>query len=166
MTGLPRYRPELPWPAYAYRPGLDPHPSRDPKGHSFGAEEDLTRAEPAANWRESDRYCRGVDLYNHGFGWEAHEVWESMWHRPCDSAQAEWLQALIQLAAASVQQSIDHPAGRARLCERALEHLRHVHEQLPPVYMGLEIDALRASIRAYAADPARRPILRLRASVS
>ena len=59
---------------------------------------------------------RGVDLYNHGFGWEAHEAWESMWHRPADSTQAAWLQALIQLAAATVQESIGHPDGRARLC--------------------------------------------------
>ncbi|RKZ13262.1 hypothetical protein DRQ53_05450 [bacterium] len=163
---LPRYLPEEPWPPYAYRPGRHPHPTRDPLGHSHSAVGDETPAEPPEGWRQSHRYLRAIDLFNHGFAWEAHEEWESMWHRPVDSAQAEWLQALIQVAAASVQQSIDHQDGRVRLCHRALDHLRRVHERVPAVYMGLEVEPLRASIRAWALDATQRPVLRLEASAT
>lgn len=161
MTDLPRYLPDEPWPAYAYRPGRDPHPTRDPDGHSHGIPEDESAAEAPGDWARSPRFLRGVDLLNHGYGWEAHEVWESMWHRPAERAQAELLQALIQLAAATVQQSVDRPDGRARLCHRALDHLRKVREDGHRVYMGLELEALRSVLITYAAEPEYRPVLRL-----
>lgn len=166
MSDAPRYLPDLPWPPYAYRPGQGAHPTRDSGGHSFGQAEDLTPAEPPEDFARSGRYLRGVDLFNYGFGWEAHEVWESLWHRPADSTQAAWLQALIQLAAAAVQESVGHADGRARLCRRALDHLQRVHDQLPTVYMGLEVATLRAAIEDYAADQGRRPVLLLQLSQS
>ena len=160
-SDLPRYRPHEDWPAYAYRPGRDPHPTRDPRGHSHDAPPDESRAEPPEGWASSGRYLRGIDLYNHGYGWEAHEAWESMWLRPNDPVQAQWLQALIQLAAATVQQSIGHVDGRTRLCHRALDHLRHVDHEGHRVYMGLDLAALQQALRDYANDGSRRPVLRL-----
>lgn len=166
MTGLPRYLPHEDWPAYAYRPGRDPHPTRDPDGHSHGVPDDRSRSEDPELWAESRRYLRGIDLFNHGFGWEAHEVWESLWLRPNDPVQARWLQALIQLAAASVQESIGHADGRARLCHRALEHLRHVDRDGRRVYMGLDVSTLQRALHDYAADGTRRPVLRLESSTT
>lgn len=161
MSDLPRYLPQQEWPAYAYRPGRDPHPTRDRRGHSHDVPPDDSPAEPPSRWAASPRYLRGVDLYNHGFGWEAHEVWESLWLRPSDPVQAECLQALIQLAAASVQQSIGHDDGRSRLCHRALDHLRHVDRDGDRVYMGLDLTALQQALEDYAIDGSRRPVLRL-----
>jgi hypothetical protein len=161
LIELPRYLPEEAWPPYAYRPGRDPHPTRDPDGHSHGSPEDDSEAEDARSWHQSRRYLRGVDLYNHGYGWEAHEVWESMWIRPRDAVQAQWLQALIQLAAASVQDRIGHPDGRARLCHRALDHLQFVDRAGHRVYMGLDLAGLQLALHAYADDGGRRPVLRL-----
>jgi hypothetical protein len=161
VTDLPRYLPDEPWPPYAYRPGLDPHPTRDHDGHSHDVVTDDSEADPPAEWARSRRYLRGVDLYNHGFGWEAHEAWESMWHRPADPDQAEWLQALIQLAAATVQDRIGHADGRTRLCHRALDHLQRVERNGHRVYMGLDLADLQSALHEYAADGARRPVLRL-----
>jgi predicted metal-dependent hydrolase len=161
LTDLPRYLPDVPWPAYAYHPGRDPHPTRDPAGHMYGIPEDETPAEPPTEWSGSRRFLRGVDLYNHGYAWEAHEAWESMWLRPAEREQAELLQALIQLAAASVQQSVNRPDGRTRLCHRALDHLRKVRDAGHRVYMGLELETLRSVLIEYAADPQARPVLRL-----
>lgn len=126
-----------------------------------GVPEDESPAERPEQWLQSHRFLRGIDLLNHGYGWEAHEVWESMWHRPATRAQAELLQALIQLAAATVQQSVDRPDGRARLCHRALDHLQKVREEGHRVYMGLELDTLRRVLIEYAADPDARPVLLL-----
>ena len=94
MTELPRYLPDEPWPAYAYHPGQDPHPTRDPAGHSHGVAEDESPAEPAEAWARSRRFLLGVDLFNHGYAWEAHEAWESMWLRPAERAQAREPSAL------------------------------------------------------------------------
>jgi predicted metal-dependent hydrolase len=127
----------------------------------YGVPEDEAPAEPPEEWRDCRRFLRGIDLFNHGFGWEAHEAWESLWHRPTERAQAEILQALIQLAAASVQQSVGRCDGRARLCHRALDHLRKVRDEGHRVYMGLELDTLRRVLIEYAADPTPRPVLRL-----
>ena len=49
-------------------------------------------------------FLYGVDLYNHGYLWEAHEAWEGLWHQAKrDALQAEFLQGLIQCAAAALK---------------------------------------------------------------
>ncbi len=30
-------------------------------------------------WRACRNYLYGIDLFNHGFYWEAHEAWEGLW---------------------------------------------------------------------------------------
>ncbi len=32
------------------------------------------------DWLRCRDYLRGIDLFNHGYYWEAHEVWEGLWH--------------------------------------------------------------------------------------
>src|SRR5512147_3198710 len=75
----PRLAPEFALPPYSYVTGQFPHPTRDPAGHSFGH----TPPEPAPldpnNWQASRDYLFGCDLFNHGYYWEAHEVWEGLW---------------------------------------------------------------------------------------
>ena len=39
FQALERYAPDIPLPPYAYLPGRDPHPIRDPKGHMHGVED-------------------------------------------------------------------------------------------------------------------------------
>ena len=80
MSVTARYAPSRAFPPYAYLPGRDPHPTRDARGHSFGNEEAPPEWLPPERWRENVEYLFGVDLYNHGFLWEAHEAWESLWH--------------------------------------------------------------------------------------
>ena len=76
----PRYAPRLPFPSYAFLPGRDPHPQRDPAGHSYGEHGPTAVHVDADDWRDNEPYLFGVDLYNHGFLWEAHEAWEGIWH--------------------------------------------------------------------------------------
>ena len=100
----PRYLPDEPLPPYAFVPGRFPHPTSDPAGHSYRSVRELPAAPDADNWRASRAYLRGVDLFNHGFYWEAHEAWEGLWHA-CGrcGVMADFLKGLIQLAAAGVQ---------------------------------------------------------------
>jgi calcium/calmodulin-dependent protein kinase (CaM kinase) II len=95
MNKAPRYRPEIPFPPYAFIPGQNPHPVSDPAGHSFG------KGEAKAGL---PTFLRAVDLFNHGFYWESHEEWERLWHA-CGrkGPSADLLKGLIKLAAAGVK---------------------------------------------------------------
>jgi hypothetical protein len=113
-VGVPRYLPERALPPYAFVPGVHPHPTRDPRGHSFGA----------ADQADDGTFLWGVDLYNHGYFWEAHEAWESLWRRADrDSAEAEFLQGLIQCAAACMKVRSGQSGPARRISQRAGAHL-------------------------------------------
>jgi predicted metal-dependent hydrolase len=148
-----RYVAGRPFPPYAFLPGRDPHPTRDPAGHSFGRSEPEPPRLPPALWRANEPYLFGVDLYNHGYLWEAHEAWEGLWHasKP-DRCQALFLQGLIQCAAAWLKIAMDQPRGVERLAALALEKLDAVREEEGPRYMGADLDAFAAAARDFAAS--------------
>lgn len=163
----PRYAPARGFPAYAFLPGVDPHPTRDPRGHSFSEEPE----EPAGyfapgDWRANEDYLFGVDLYNHGFLWEAHEAWEGLWHSAKhDELQAEFLQGLIQCAAGVLKVRMQQPRGLARLTELGTARLERVCEHEGSPYMGADVAQLVEAFRAFAAsdEPSigERPTIRL-----
>ena len=93
-----------PFPSYAYVRGQQPHPTRDAAGHSFGKPaQSWTRPDPD-QWEACRPYLYGIDLFNHGYYWEAHEVWEGLWHA-CgrQGMVADFLKGLIALAAVGVK---------------------------------------------------------------
>jgi hypothetical protein len=146
-----RYFPGKAFPPYAFLPGRDPHPTRDPRGHSFGLAEETATYLPAARWRENAPYLWGTDLYNHGFLWEAHEAWEGLWHvAKHDRTLALHVQGLIQCAAAWLKIPMLQPQGTLRLAALALEKLEEVAERNRGAYMGLDLTAFTAAVRAFA----------------
>lgn len=117
---VPRYCPELPFPPYAHEPGRTPHPGRDPAGHGVGLDTARIFAVDPNNWAESAAFLYGIDLFNAGFPWEAHEAWEDLWRcYDANTAAASMLEALIKLAAASVKASIGNAAGVRRHLAKA-----------------------------------------------
>lgn len=145
-----RYAPERAFPRYAYLPGRDPHPTRDPAGHSHGLAEDPVEAPDPDDPAASEDYLYGIDLYNHGYHWEAHEVWEGLWHASADTVQRQHLQALIQAAAAGVQHRLGHDRGRGRLARRASERLRTVEREAGRRYMGIQVSQLATDLARFA----------------
>jgi hypothetical protein len=162
-----RYAPDRPFPSYAFLPGRDPHPTRDPRGHSHAAEgEAPARYVAPEAWRTNEDYLFGADLYNHGYLWEAHEAWEGLWHQAKhDGVQADFLQGLIQCAAACLKIPMGQPVGLARLADMGLARLERVRAAVGPHYMGLDLDAFGDDMRAFAASdpesPDERPRLEL-----
>ena len=151
---IDRYLPDRPFPPYAFLPGRDPHPTRHPEGHSYSAdgEEPAEYMVPSA-WRENDEYLYGVDLYNHGYLWEAHEAWESIWHpSKHDAEQADFLQGLIQCAAASLKIPMDQPRGLEKLSTVGTQRLERVAQSAGDLYMGVEISPFIAAFRAFASS--------------
>ena len=119
---LPRYLPDEPFPAYAFVPGRSPHPFSDPAGHSYQHVPEQPAKPDADKWSENRTFLRGIDLFNHGFYWEAHEAWEGLWHA-CGrrGMLADFLKGLIQLAAAGVKHREGVPQGVMNHARRAAE---------------------------------------------
>ena len=109
---IPRFVPVRPLPPYAFVPGRHPHPESDPAGHSFGVARAAVAAVEAQTWQGSEPYLFGLDLFNHGYYWEAHVEFEALWHAAGrHGTTADFLKGLIRLAAAGVKQR----AGNARV---------------------------------------------------
>jgi uncharacterized protein len=149
-----RFLPDLPLPPYAHVPGQTPHPESDPAGHSFG----LARPEAApldpARWRDSSEYLRGLDLFNHGYYWEAHEQGEALWHAAGRRGPlADFLKGLIRLAAAGVKAREGRPDGVASHARAAAGHFRAAGE-IGPAPAGLPLEALIERVAASPPCPA------------
>ncbi|MCA9067976.1 MAG: DUF309 domain-containing protein [Planctomycetaceae bacterium] len=122
MDSPPRYVPELAFPPYAYISGQHPHPVRDPKGHSYGQPEVTLPTPQRQQILGNSQFLFGVDLFNHGYYWEAHEVWEGLWHACGRRGElADFLKGLIKLAAAGFKAREGNPVGVIRHAERAQE---------------------------------------------
>lgn len=156
-----RYAPGRNFPPYAYLPGRDPHPTGDPDGHSFEQEGEGVEPPgdptpvylPPHRWAENERYLFGVDLYNGGYLWEAHEAWEGLWHvSKLDKPQAQHLQGLIQCAAACLKIAMGQPRGLARLTVLGTEKIERTALSDGPVYMGLDALDFVKRMRAFAAS--------------
>lgn len=143
----PRYS-DLPLPPYSYVPGHTPHPVSDPLGHMHGAAHVPAAPLDPDAWRESIAYLYAIDLFNHGFYWEAHEAWESLWHAAGRTGVvASWLKALIKLAAATVKLREGNAAGVERHARRSLQLQAEVRSALPRdafLYGGLRLDSVEA----------------------
>jgi hypothetical protein len=147
-----RYLPDRPFPGYAFLPGRDPHPTRDPRGHSYAEPEGAPHIwRPDDQWRENHEYLFGCDLYNAGYLWEAHEAWEDIWHpsKP-DAIQAEFLQGLILCTAASLKIPMEQPGGLVKLAANGTSRLEVVLRSEGPSYMGLELPDFIDSFREFA----------------
>lgn len=123
----PRYAPQLQFPPYTYIPGLAPHPISSPEGHSYQHRPMESPPLSRQNWQTHDAYLSGIDLWNFGYYWEAHEIWESAWQStrvaPIDKTLSlhTFLQALIKLAAAGVKRREGNATGTKRHLLRAIE---------------------------------------------
>ncbi|MCF6180357.1 MAG: DUF309 domain-containing protein, partial [Geopsychrobacter sp.] len=95
---LKRYT-ERPFPAYRYlpfQPGMA-HPRNDPGGHSYAEEEEYLPPFAIADWPDCVSYLYAVDLFNHGYWWEAHEAWEAVWLAAGQTSEGgRFVQGLIQ----------------------------------------------------------------------
>jgi predicted metal-dependent hydrolase len=139
---LERYSSQ-PFPRYRFIPGQHPHPRRDPKGHSYGRPEPRPASCDPTDWRQSEEYRYGVDLYNFAYWWESHEVFEGLWKAVGPrTEQGSFFQALIDLAAGNLKQHMDKSHPAINLWKSSLARL----EKLPSPYMGLNIRSLAAAI--------------------
>jgi predicted metal-dependent hydrolase len=144
-------------PVYRFVPGRFPHPTAHPDGHSYeppGHSPPRVRYVSHENWRESEDYLYGCDLYNHGYWWEAHEAWEGLWQLTDKSSPQGWfLQGLIQTGACHLKQHLRHQRGVDRLLRTSQEYLQKVlAETKSEVYMGLNVKEFSRDVQVYYED--------------
>jgi hypothetical protein len=149
----PRLVPDEPFPPYAFVPGQFPHPVSDPAGHSFGVAAQPVPALAPERWEENRHYLYGIDLFNAGYYWEAHEGWESLWHACGRTGRtADYLKGLIKLAAAGVkvrEGRREGVVGHARAAADLFRRAGSPNER----YLGLSLGELVHFADAVAADP-------------
>ena len=142
-------------PPYTYVPGGPwPHPARSPRGHSWGRQQEDAAPIVADQWQASPAYLRGVELFNQGYYWEAHECWESLWHaHGRRGPTAELLQGLIKLAAAGVKVREGRAAGVRLHATKAARLLEKSRSGAGPYQLGLDLHECVRFALAIAANP-------------
>lgn len=140
---LQRYT-QLPFPAYRYRPfqsgPAHPHPRNDPHGHSYADEDEYLPHFSPGDWSCCKLYLYAIDLFNHGYWWEAHEALETIWHAAGQRSTVcgRFVQGLIQLAGAQLKRFIDEPGGAQSLTRSGCEKLALVKG----IYLGIKVETL------------------------
>jgi predicted metal-dependent hydrolase len=147
MPSFLRLVPELPLPSYSYVPGGPfPHPgARSASGQQFDLE----------HWQECRGYLYGIDLFNHGYYWEAHEAWEQLWHA-CGrkGITAGFLKGLIKLAAAGIKVREGKAQGVRNHARRAAALFQvTTRDTGMSRYLGLDLDDLIDAARRVADQP-------------
>jgi uncharacterized protein len=92
----------------------------------------------------SGALAEGLHCYRSGEYFDAHEHWEGVWLK-CDEPEKTFLQALIQITAAFHHFQRKNFRGTASLLRAALRRL----EPFPDLYGGIEVEAVRESVREW-----------------
>jgi hypothetical protein len=142
---VPRYT-QRPLPPYRYLPFRNdprrPHPRNDPAGHSYSQEEDYLPHFASDDWATCEPYLFGIDLFNHGYWWEAHDALETVWLAAGQKSTVcgLFIQGLIQLAGAQLKRFMDEPRGASSLTGSGSVKLALVEG----IYLGIVTEQLIA----------------------
>lgn len=98
--------------------------------------------------RESEPFKRGIELFNAGKFFDAHEAWEEIWLAEPEPEKT-FLQGLIQLAAAFHHQARGNSKGLRSLLAAGLAKLG----QFPEVHSGIALAKLRSDAEQWSARP-------------
>ena len=138
----PRYS-SRPLPPAAFIPGVSKRTDRPATAPSRPTAVDLDAL--AAH----DDFRYGVDLFNHGFPWEAHEAWEPLWFAaPHEQSERALLQGLIHAAAAVVKARAGSNDAARGLADSACKYLGRATTTV------LDVPDFVAALTRWADDPA------------
>lgn len=82
----------------------------------------------------NEKFLKGIDLFNRGLYFEAHEIWEEAWNES-EGVEKRCLQALIQIAVALLKWQSGIPGGALKMYRAAREKL----EALPDACLGIDL---------------------------
>lgn len=142
----PRYSRQS-FPAYRFIPGQTPHPTRDPEGHSYNTgNHALPEHFEPGSWYENEAYLYGVDLYNHGYWWEAHEAWEGCWIAAGKQTETGlFLQGLIQITAGCLKKFQGHIEAGRGLAFDGMDKFPSWKDRL----LGIELQPFKEALKEF-----------------
>lgn len=91
-------------------------------------------------------FRRGIEQFNAGCFFDAHETWEEIWLRSPEPEKT-FLQGIIQIAAAFHHYSRGNTRGAHSLLQAGLARLA----RFPNAHRGIALGALRSEAQAWAA---------------
>lgn len=142
-----RYLPGRSFPSYIFVPGENPHPKKS-GGHMEGEKDPVSPPLDPHSPGESDFFRYSLDLFNHGYYWEAHVYLESLWNaHERKGPVSDFLKALIKLSAAGVKINLKQNQSAREHLDRALELFREVEALVGNPYLGFDINFLCSEIR-------------------
>ena len=97
--------------------------------------------------RDGQAFRRGIEQFNTGRFFDAHETWEEVWLRSPEPEKT-FLQGIIQIAAAFHHYSRGNLRGARSLLQAGLGRLA----RFPDIHRGIALGSLRAAVQAWAAD--------------
>jgi uncharacterized protein len=86
----------------------------------------------------------GIDLFNSGDFFQAHELLEEIWRAAPDAEKKFW-QGLIQIAVAFHHRSLANTIGARSLLRRAIQNL----SPYPDIYCGIQLRHLKVSLEKW-----------------
>ena len=133
--------------------------NRHPEGRRIAIEE--IRLEALRGWRRRDKGAvepapavgldglrEGVDLFNKGEFWEAHEAWEGAWMPHRKEPESDFYKGLVQVAAGCYHYRRHNRAGALIKWRTGADYLRpHL-----PRHEGIELSALVAAVEKVVAQ--------------
>jgi len=150
---LPRLT-DTPLPPYRHRPGLTPHPTRDPAGHSYGTSECELPDLNCNPWEQCETFLYAIDLFNASYWWECHEELEGLWNAAGHkSPVGRALQAMIQCAAAHLKVATGGNTGAEHLLANAERHVREAAGS----NLGIDLQRMLLETTTYVAHPSLGP---------
>jgi hypothetical protein len=144
------------FPPYTFIPGRTPHPTRDPEGHSYGREEPPLQGFGEHDWQDAEAYLYAVDLFNHGYWWEAHESWEACWVAAGRQSEIGYfVQGLIQIAVACLKRHQGFSDVAQRMVREGLQKFPRNRTEC----LGIAVQELRSAVEASFSDNTNDPAL-------
>ena len=102
------------------------------------------------------RYLLGIEAFNRGDYFDAHEIWEELWN-DCDDFDRLYYQSLIQAAVALYHKGRNNLIGATRLLAKGQAKANPYR----PHHLGLDIDPFWQAVAAAIRSDQTMPMIQL-----
>lgn len=104
----------------------------------------------ALTWLRARDYLCGLALYEFGYFWEAHEVWEPVWLRCApNSRERHTVAGLIQLANGCLKLRMGRGKAASRLAAEAARLIGEAGQNGAEPVLGVEVVVLAAAVTRF-----------------
>lgn len=145
----------LVFPPYRYVPGKEPHPVRDPGGHSYNKLPETLDNFTPEQWQSCEPYLYGIDLFNHGYWWEAHEALEVVWVAAGRNTETGlFVQGLIQISVAHLKRLQGFEDVAQRMSSDGLDKMKNI----TGIFLGIDVLSFRQSVQSCFSKKSETPV--------